>query len=318
MECSDLKSIHLDFFALSIIFGLLWSGYGTSTTYSYTGSAQSVTVPSGVNYMTVQLYGAGSIAYNQGQSCGGGFGGYAKATFSVTPGTTIFIYVGGLGAVNLAGFNGGGSGPDTYGTGGSGATDIRTPTDSLNDRILVAGGGGGCYASASCTVGGGNAGYPSGFTGEINTCGTSGGGGTQTSGGIAGYSGGSTGGTGTLGVGGYSHVNYGAGGGGGYYGGGGGATAGGGGGSGYVSSTGTDSSFVGSWSGDGKAIIEFTFVSSPPSSQPSSQPSGHPSSHPKSQPFAPPSRQPSIQPTIQPSGKPSSQPSSRPSGQPSV
>ena len=63
-------------------------------TFSYTGSVQTWTVPTGVSSIEVDGYGGmgghGSSSWN-GR---GGFGGRLEATISVTAGDTINIYVG--------------------------------------------------------------------------------------------------------------------------------------------------------------------------------------------------------------------------------
>ena len=92
--------------------------------FGYTGAAQSWVVPPGVTSATFTLYGA------QGGASGfsgvaGGLGGSATATFAVTPGATINIYVGGAGeggGATAGGFNGGGTGSSGLaGTSGAGA-----------------------------------------------------------------------------------------------------------------------------------------------------------------------------------------------------
>ncbi|MEI6765892.1 MAG: hypothetical protein WCM76_09645 [Bacteroidota bacterium] len=217
-----------------------------SVVFNYNGGQQSWTVPAGIcNNVTFRVWGA------QGSN-GGGNGGYAQAQTSVTAGQVYYVFVGGQ-----AGYNGGGVGATNRN--GGGASDIRFGGSSLNDRIIVAGGGGalgganagsggigGGGTSCSNGAGGGEGSCqgcnPYGGPGTPGTCtsggsaGTSsggftggGGGGGLTSGG-AGSSGGGYGGagtTGTLGTGGNRGVNgsyncnSGAGGGGGYYGGGG-------------------------------------------------------------------------------------------------
>lgn len=74
----------------------------TAVTFSYTGAAQSWTVPAGVTSVQVDLRGA------QGQSVFGGLGGETIATIPVTPGQNLGVYVGGTGASGIGGWNGGG------------------------------------------------------------------------------------------------------------------------------------------------------------------------------------------------------------------
>lgn len=76
-----------------------------------------------------------------------------EGSISVTPDSTIYLYVGGKGAtgqlfsISLGGFNGGGNSTYFYssfgGGGGGGASDIRIGGTALTNRIVVAGGGGG-------------------------------------------------------------------------------------------------------------------------------------------------------------------------------
>jgi hypothetical protein len=139
----------------------------TTTTFNYTGGAQTWTVPAGVTrvkFVVDGAQGAGSSLVP------GGLGGEVTDELAVTPGQEITIVVGGAGNVpavgscgtNPGGFNGGGAshsngfaqcGPK--GNSGGGASDVRigpgsafvypSPLDtmSLRDRVLVAGGGGG-------------------------------------------------------------------------------------------------------------------------------------------------------------------------------
>ena len=87
---------------------------GTVTcTFSFTGAAQSFTVPSGVNSITVAAFGA------QGGDGAGGLGGEAQAVFAVSPGAAVEVLVGGQGGTSTGaqtgaagGFNGGGAGGD--------------------------------------------------------------------------------------------------------------------------------------------------------------------------------------------------------------
>jgi len=112
---------------------------------------------------------AGGRGYTENRQHGG-WGGMAKGFKSFAAGTTLFMYPGGRGAkgyladnsihdelydqrYHFGGWNGGGVGT-RGGSGGGGATDIRTiigdtrstkeNTQSLDSRILVGGGGGGC------------------------------------------------------------------------------------------------------------------------------------------------------------------------------
>ena len=70
----------------------------------------------------------------------GGQGGIVRATVPVTPGKTLYVYVGGAGSIatgtnnkiDPGGFNGGGASPvNAFGSAGGGATDIRTAAGDL-------------------------------------------------------------------------------------------------------------------------------------------------------------------------------------------
>ncbi|NUM51639.1 MAG: T9SS type A sorting domain-containing protein [Flavobacteriales bacterium] len=230
-------------------------------TLNYTGSMQYYVVPQCVDTITIHSWGAeGANAVDKlPNNTVAGKGGYASGKLAVSPGDSIWVFVGGQGNINgNGGWNGGGNGG--YGSpggscfggnagGGGGASDIRVNGKLLNNRILVAGGGGGSgrdYCNGSCQpCGCGGSGGDSGGNTGVNgnaayNCGFSypgqginfGGGGTQGAGGTAGpcdNSGPNVGTVGAIGVGGNGAGGTqdvaGGGGGGGYYGGGGGGGA---------------------------------------------------------------------------------------------
>ncbi len=207
------------------------SSTAVNQTYSTPGS-YTWTVPAGVTSVTVTAYGAQGGAATNGSI--GGYGGSATGTLAVTPGQTLYIYVGGQGVNGGAGgYNGGGSG-STSSAGGGGASDVRQGGSALANRKIVAAGGGGAGNNCgSADEDGGFGGGSTGGTGWQCAAQTSyvGVGGTQTGGGA------SLGGIGTagaLGVGGNAGNLHGGGGGGGYYGGGAASYGGGGGGSSYT------------------------------------------------------------------------------------
>ena len=179
-------------------------------TFSFTGAAQTYTVPPGVTSLRVTALGSMGSPYNNGSV--GGSGGRAEGTLAVTPGEVLTVIVGGRGAVwtggsfQAGGFNGGGNSPARFGSGGGGA---------------------------SSNANGGAGGSP-GLSGDNFATATGGEGGTATGGG-AGGTGDWTGQAGALGQGGEAGTtgyasgdNSAGGGGGGYYGGGGGGLASGG------------------------------------------------------------------------------------------
>ena len=234
------KYIKVVFFALILI--LLFSdkvfAADCGGTYSYTGAQQTCTVPTGKTKLDVHAYGAGG-----GSS--GGAGGHARGIITVTPGETLYIYVGGLPSSATGGYNGGGDGGcfSHKGVGGGGGTDLRRGGTALANRVIIAGGGAGAGSSGAA---GGDGGASTGEYGSPGGTGlypgSGGGGGTQSAGGSVGGSLGN-GGDGQCSTEDYSYG--GGGGGGGYYGGGAGgygwysAGGGGGGGSNYVSGSST-------------------------------------------------------------------------------
>ena len=208
-----------------------------SQTFNFTGSQQSWTVPNGVTSINFTI--AGAKGGNGASGIVGANGATMAGALAVTPGQTIFINVGGQGAISAGGFNGGGNGGSGAG-GGGGATDIRIGGNGLANRAVVAAGGGGAGAGPSYTptAGAGGTGTfcgaPWGYGGANGggcAAGTSGGcaggtapaygtggagGGLSSGGGTAGSGGGVLGQAGSLGLGGNGGTSaYGAGGGGG-------------------------------------------------------------------------------------------------------
>jgi hypothetical protein len=245
--------------ACALAFGLVADDVARGAPYvvafSSTGQEQVFTVPAGVTDVSVQAIGAPGGGTAEGP---GGAGGTAAAVISVTPGTQLYVEVGGD-ATHGAFFNGGSSFGFMSG-GGGGASDVRTlarsePTTLLS-RLVIAGGGGGRGANGGAAGGSGGAAGSGGGTGGGTGGGGGGGGATLSGGGTGGTyngtigDGGHSGGAGMLGQGGLlgggptanTGNPMGGGGGGGLYGGGGGAggagagtgAGGGGGGSSYA------------------------------------------------------------------------------------
>ncbi len=181
-----------------------------SQTFSYTGSMQIYVVPAGVTSVTIQADGAqgGSNAIG----VVGGLGGTAVGDLTVTPGDTLFVYVGGTNGYNGGGLAGTSPCTNAIGGVGGGASDVRVGGQTLNDRIIVGAGGGGAAGDriSGCgrgTGGAGGGGYYGGGGGaswpyQSTTLPT---GGTQTAGGTGGtttYTSGTNGTAGALGIGG--------------------------------------------------------------------------------------------------------------------
>jgi len=150
----------------------------TSTTFAYTGAEQTWVVPVGVTSITVDSYGAqGGANWVNNVN----YGGHVQADIAVTPGTTIYIYVGEQATTITGGWNGGGVG-EGAGKGGGGASDIRIGGNTLNDRVIVAGGAGGAgYWSSQHVVGGAGGGLIGANGSRVDFATSPGGeGGTQT------------------------------------------------------------------------------------------------------------------------------------------
>ena len=231
-----------------------------SQTFAYTGAQQTFVVPAGVTSVDVDATGGKG---GDGTTGVGGNGGRIQTTITVTPGQTMYVYVGGAGGSfnNVGGYNGGANNPTTgFPTnvgGGGGASDIRLGGAALSNRAAVAGGGGaGGYNG--CTEDGGAGGGLIGAAGTIGCGSGASGGGTQSAGGIGGtYPGFNSGLAGALGLGGEgASGTAGSGGGGGYYGGGGGSWEGGGGGSSYSNGVNTTHT-QGYNAGNGQIILSW-------------------------------------------------------------
>ena len=234
---------------------------GDILNFDYTGAVQTVMLPKGI--YKLECWGAqGGNGYYSDSSISrtASFGGYSTGIINLNKPTTIYVYVGGAGtkySTNASGgFNGGGacySSNGRYMNSGGGGTDIRVKDDSLYARVIVAGGGGGCYETGTPTnyscSGGGESGIVSNGSGSDRY----GQPGTQTTGGAArtttswddSYINSHL--KGIFGIGGGSNgisMSYINGGGGGWYGGGaGGPDGGAGGGSGYVYTRTTSSNY---------------------------------------------------------------------------
>lgn len=276
--------------------GALGAGPASATTvnFPYVAPTQEApnpyavwTVPAGVTQATFDLYGA------QGggpDTAPGGKGAHTTTTLTVAPGQVYRIHVGGRGSSDTlsasGGYNGGGAASDPYSLagfdfavfGGGGATDLRQgPGYGIDDRVLVAAGGGG--------TGERNGSEPGGRGGDSGASGSNGTGAEQNravggSSGTAGGAGGSggtarncpSGGAGTAGDGGdggpgTSACFGGGGGGGGLVGGGGGGAgrgddevvaSGAGGGGGGSSKAGSGTLVDGDRAGDGQASVTYT------------------------------------------------------------
>ena len=234
--------------------------------FSFTGSVQTWTVPAGITSVNVDMSGAeGGAAISNPSVNFGGKGGRVQTTLAVTPGQVLYIYVGEKPTGAPGGWNGGGSGGPNS-AGGGGGTDIRLGGQTLQNRILSAGAGGGagwaCGSNDFGGDGGGSGNAANGIRcGQPNTC-HCGFGASPTAGGQASQCGcNNQSEFGSLGQGGDKDNCYGngGGGGGGHYGGGGGGDGGGGGGSSYADPSLTSNTVhtQGYRSGHGEVVISY-------------------------------------------------------------
>jgi len=195
-----MKGLYTLLFA--VLFAWSHSAFAQTSTYTFTGAAQTYTVPTGVTSVTVDARGGcgGSASYTYLTTyeptyySRGGYGARVVCSLAVTPGQVLNVYVGGNGDTSNwhytgsttysppdtahGGWNGGGSSisydstyyyyyyyTGTRGAAGGGASDIRTGGTALTNRVIVAGGGGG--ASWNCsTVNWGRGGDGGSLTGE--------------------------------------------------------------------------------------------------------------------------------------------------------
>ena len=146
--------------------------YGQQTVYSTASNSPSTyTVPANCTSLIISMNGArGGTRETPGN------GGRVVCTLAVTPGLSMNVYVGGVGANNrtagVGGAQGGtGGAAGTFGTsgaGGGGSSEIRIGGTALANRALVAAGGGGGSGNVGGHGGGltgGNGGTPGTGTG---------------------------------------------------------------------------------------------------------------------------------------------------------
>lgn len=134
-----------------------------TTTFSYTGAAQTFTVPAGVTSVTFTVLSAGGGGGGQDANGAGGAGGSGAAvsgTYTVTPGNVLNVYVGGGGGL-------GASGATCSGGGVGGSNSIKGGT----------GGGAGCSGNSGAGGGGGAASWVSTSSGTVLLVAGGGGGG---------------------------------------------------------------------------------------------------------------------------------------------
>ena len=191
MKLYKFKTMKKYLLIFALLLGAVWSWGQTSNTVTQTWSGNGTfTVPSGITSVSIiAIGGAGGHGGSDGRGTGYNYGGpkgYVSGSFTVTPGSSLSVYVGSSGAdgASAAGGSGGGAGGSGYYSGGYGGNTGSTGTSGAG------GGGGGASGvtnvSPACVAGGAGGGG-----GRCNTA-NSGSGGSSTQGGA----GGTTGGTG--------------------------------------------------------------------------------------------------------------------------
>jgi len=172
-------------FSLTAILGLAVVSIG-QTTFNFTGSIQTYTVPPGISNIQIEAYGAqgGSTA-----TLNGGLGASMQGEFAVSPGQVFDILVG--------------EWPGTANNGGGGGTFVVE--NGTNIPYIIAGAGGGASGNCcgahvdgmpgvaasggtqgfipGCTPGAGGIGGNGGGGGDPASLGAGGGGGMNTNGG---------------------------------------------------------------------------------------------------------------------------------------
>lgn len=174
------------------------AGYNACVRFTYSGSAQTFTVPVGVSSLRVTMWGAGgggsqAASFNNvNYSAGGGAGGYADGTVPVVSGTAMAVTVGQGGRTNSAsgtygrgGPGGNGANGNSIGSSGGGMSALWSGSTEFvaGTAVLIAGGGGGSafWTDDTTPVAGGGGGTNGGSSST-----TGGRGGTQTAGGVLG------------------------------------------------------------------------------------------------------------------------------------
>jgi len=178
------QNYFLKFLTIFLITCCMWQ-LNAQTTFNYTGTIQTYTVPAGVTYINIKASGAKGGATRT--STNGGLGASMSGYFAVTAGQEIQLLVGAKGGNHSSGGGGGGGG--SFAVLGN---DINTGT-----LLIAASGGGGAgggymsfwYGTNQINGGSGNSGLVtiaggSGNGGDCQSC--SGAGGTSGNGGTGG------------------------------------------------------------------------------------------------------------------------------------
>jgi hypothetical protein len=102
-------------------------------------------VPEGIDKIFVKSHGAagGNISGNNPYGTSSGNGAKIQGTLNVLPGDSVYVNVGSIDGFNGGGQPGEGSLTGNYAASGGGASDLRINGNTLDHRVLIAGGGGG-------------------------------------------------------------------------------------------------------------------------------------------------------------------------------
>jgi hypothetical protein len=124
----------------------------TTCDFAYSGAFDHWTVPAGVTVLKIDAFGAAGASarttYVRGGGAGGGGGEYRATLSGIQPGTSLTIFVGGVGVGARGGTAAapGGDGRkelDGDSGGGGGATSVSLARYSAASPLVIAGGGGG-------------------------------------------------------------------------------------------------------------------------------------------------------------------------------
>ena len=152
-----------------------------TTTFNYTGSVQTFTIPAGTQNITAHVFGPGGSATGDTTNTTGGAGGYTVGQINPVPGGSFKIIVGGGGKPGQQS-NGCGGGYSAVATPNWAGSNVSTDHGAI---ILAAGGGGGAgdheVSSGFGGAGGGTTGQQGGYGGQARS--GSGPGGGQSGGG---------------------------------------------------------------------------------------------------------------------------------------
>jgi hypothetical protein len=110
--------------------GAMQNRFSNMKIFRYTGHRQTFIVPSGVNQLEVAVLGASGGSTEGSFGSVGGNGGRVKATVPVTPGEKLAIFVGGMGARLVGGFNGAGAG-------GIGNASTAAAALQMSERVAI-------------------------------------------------------------------------------------------------------------------------------------------------------------------------------------